>query len=135
MRSLAPHPRLARPARCLAGALIATALATAPASAGWPTYGTNLGPTLYGFFGARVFPNADGGGTVGYFARYGGTQTYPLILFARVDGTGILVAGSGPNDPYGGDLSSTGTGGIYLGANFGGPTVVTRWPATPGWPT
>ena len=100
MHFLARHPGRSRSGLCVTGLLLALTLGSATALADWPTYGTLLGtaghPTYIGWFaGARVFPNSDGGGTVGYFGRFYGNQSYPLLRFRRVFGDGTPTAYGG----------------------------------------
>jgi hypothetical protein len=137
MHFIARHPAQARRGLSLAGLLLALTLGSATALADWPTYGTLLGmagnPTIVGWFrGARVFPNSDGGGTVGYFGRFRGNQSYPVVHFARVLGDGTLLANDGAADATNSDLCSDGTGGIYIAQMFYGGGVG-RWPDPPGW--
>jgi len=133
MRPLAPHRRRAPRGLRFTGALLALVLLAPPAGASvWPPYGVSLGPDTYGFFGARVFANSDGGATVAYFARYGGTQTYALALFAQVAADGSVLS-AGPNDGSLTDFIGDGGTGMFLGEDFS-QVDVARWPATAGWP-
>src|SRR6476660_8589319 len=75
-------------------AALALTLAVGPAAAAWPPYGVQLGSTYFWFNQARVYPNPDGGASLGYFERFGGTQLDPNIQPARVAGDGsTLVLG------------------------------------------
>ncbi len=129
--------------RAVASFLVALGLALAalPAAAAWPPYGAELGSTYFWFYDARVYPNLDGGASVGYFTREGGTQLYPLLETALVAGDGstpfpLDSPGIGSSDMSSSDLSASGGGGIYLAHGYPAPASINveRRLGPPGWP-
>ncbi len=117
------------------------ALAARPAAAAWPPYGAQLGSTYFWYYSARVYPNPDGGASLGYFARIGGTQTYPYLDGAQVAGDGSTLHALGSSStPYSNmissDLSPGGGGGIYIVHGQPDPysVIVERVMGPPGWP-